>query len=350
MKQKIFMLVAALCVAASAWAQDTPMVTLQNDTETKVFYGSDSFKDAMEVAEHGDVVTLSSGIYNAPVITKAVAIFGTGANIANDSINTGLSQVNGDMYIRMDSLSGGPATGFYMEGLFFNNNEVWVDTPLESASFVKCRFNNISFNKNDDAHTMVNSEMVYFYQCRIAGFLEPGNCNAMAIYNSVINIIGNSTISSSMNILNSIIFTPTANLYNTRFENCYVGQAYSMHGWHTYTNTSTLEPSCSAFNSVSNSSAFDRVHVKNNCWQNINSIIFLNNKNSYSDTASYELNDDAKSKYIGTDGKPIGLYGGTYSYNTIPSVPYVVKKNIATKSENGKLKVSIKVAVPGSNL
>ena len=150
MKQKIFMLVAALCVAASAWAQDTPMVTLQNDTETNVFYGSDSFKDAMEVAEHGDVVTLSSGIYNAPVITKAVAIFGTGANIANDSINTGLSQVNGDMYIRMDSLSGGPATGFYMEGLFFNNNEVWVDTPLESASFVKCRFNNISFNKNEN--------------------------------------------------------------------------------------------------------------------------------------------------------------------------------------------------------
>ena len=349
MKQKIFMLVASLCVAASTWAQDTPMVTLQNDTETKVFYGSDSFKDAMEVANHGDVVTLSSGIYNAPVITKAVAIFGAGANIATDSISTGLSQVNGDMYIRMDSLSGDPATGFYMEGLFFNDNKVWVDSPLKSASFVKCRFDNISFHKNDESNTNTISEMVYFYQCRIAKKLHVGDCNAMSIYNSVITILDGTTTASSMNILNSIVIISYSTIYNTKFENCYfnVVAKSSSNG-----QTSSFNSSCSVFNCASyNFTIFDNVVVKNNVWS-ASPLFFKGSEEycTYKDTYTYELSDGAKSEYIGTDGNPIGLYGGTYSYNTIPSVPYVVKKNIATKSENGKLKVSIKVAVPGSNL
>lgn len=349
MKQKIFMLVAALCVAASTWAQDTPMVTLQNDTETKVFYGSDSFKDAMEVANHGDVVTLSSGIYNAPIITKAVAIFGAGANIATDSISTGLSQVNGDMYIRMDSLSGDPATGFYMEGLFFNDNKVWVDSPLKSASFVKCRFDNINFYKNDDSNTNTISEMVYFYQCRIAKKLHVGDCNAMSIYNSVINDLDGTTTASSMNILNSIVLRSYSTIYNTKFENCYF---YSVTMSSSIVAASSFNSSCSVFNCASyDGSTFNNVVVKNNVWDNASNFFKgAGEYNTYKDTNTYELLDGAKSEYIGTDGKPIGLYGGTYSYNTIPSVPYVVKKDIATKSENGKLKVSIKVAVPGSNL
>ena len=349
MKQKIFMLVAALCVAASTWAQDTPMVTLQNDTETKVFYGSDSFKDAMEVANHGDVITLSSGIYNAPVITKAVAIFGAGANIATDSISTGLSQVNGDMYIRMDSLSGDPATGFYMEGLFFNDNKVWVDSPLKSASFVKCRFDNINFYKNDDSNTNTISEMVYFYQCRIAKNLHVGDCNAMSIYNSVINDLDGTTTASSMNILNSIVLSSYSTIYNTKFENCYF---YIVTQSSSIASASSFNSSCSVFNCASyGSSTFNNVVVKNYAWYNVSTPFKgAGEYNTYKDTYTYELSDYAKSECIGTDGNPIGLYGGTYSYNTIPSVPYVVKKDIATKSENGKLKVSIKVAVPGSNL
>lgn len=90
--------------------------------------------------------------------------------------------------------------------------------------------------------------------------------------------------------------------------------------------------------------------VHTGCWSGTSLSFVEGSSSQYSDTDSYELTDASKADYIGTDGKPIGLYGGDYPYNTIPSVPYVVKKEIATKSENGKLKVSIKVAVPGSNL
>ena len=345
------MLVAAIAVGTGAWAQDTPMVTLQNDTETKVFYGSDSFKDAMEVANHGDVVTLSSGIFNAPVITKAVAIFGAGGNVANDTIDTGLTQINGDMYIQIDST----ATGFYLEGVFCNDNEVWVEKPLKSASFVKCRFNSINFNKNDSVHTMVNSEMVYFYQCRIAGWLEPGECNAMTVYNSVINNVGMNTESSTIIFQNSLLFGVHYDLKNARFENSYIYILLTNSNgiWHptTSTSSSNLSSTCSAFNSVACDAYWDDMAVQTGCWKDMYFNFFVEGSYAkYSDTDSYELNDSYKTTYIGTDGKPIGLYGGDYPYNTIPSVPYVVKKEIATKSENGKLKVSIKVAVPGSNL
>lgn len=351
MKRKLMMLVAAIAVGTGAWAQDTPMVTLQNDTETKVFYGSDSFKDAMEVANHGDVVTLSSGIFNAPVITKAVAIFGAGGNVANDTIDTGLTQINGDMSIQIDST----ATGFYLEGVFCSVNEVWVEKPLKSASFVKCRFNNINFNKNDSVHTMVNSEMVYFYQCRIAGWLEPGECNAMTVYNSVINNVGMNTESSSVIFQNSLLFYVYKDLMNARFENSYIYrlllEPYEG-AWHrgTSSSASNLSSTCSAFNSLADINYWSDMAVHTGCWSGTSLSFVEGSSSQYSDTDSYELTDASKADYIGTDGKPIGLYGGDYPYNTIPSVPYVVKKEIATKSENGKLKVSIKVAVPGSNL
>ena len=351
MKQKIVMLVIALCVVTNVWAQDTPMVTLQNDTETKVFYGSDSFKEAMKVANHGDIITLSSGIFNAPVITKVVSIYGAGAKISNDNVQTGLTQINGNMYIRMDSISGAPATGFYMEGLFFNSNEVWVEKPLKSASLVKCRFNNINFNKNDSVYTKVESEMVHFYQCRIAKWLEPGSCNGMTVYNSVINNIGANKTLSTINIKNSVVYNVSWKLYNARFENCYIYHAIKTE-WHSNTNNNQdLNSSCSALNVVYGTYILEYVTSQSNCWYVGSSSVFKSGSTtSYSDAATYELTSTAKANYIGTDGKPIGLYGGDYPYNTKPSMPYVVEKNIATKSENGKLKVSIKVAVPGSNL
>ena len=49
-------------------------------------------------------------------------------------------------------------------------------------------------------------------------------------------------------------------------------------------------------------------------------------------------------KYLGEDGSQIGLYGGLYPWNKIPSTPRIIASEIDAKtSAEGKLKVNITV-------
>ena len=63
---------------------------------------------------------------------------------------------------------------------------------------------------------------------------------------------------------------------------------------------------------------------------------------SYAENKTFELK--YPQRYIGTDGTQVGLHGGNYPWNKIPSIPRITESNIDTKtSADGKLKVSIKV-------
>lgn len=62
--------------------------------------------------------------------------------------------------------------------------------------------------------------------------------------------------------------------------------------------------------------------------------------NSYND-----LTDEAKAKYLGTDGTPVGMYGGVMPFNQIPTYPRITKMNVANRTTaDGKLSVEIEVS------
>lgn len=363
--KKLVLMFSALFFAGTfvAKAQDVPMAVLQKGDDTQCFYGSGSFCDACKAADHGDIITLSEGIFTAPTITKAVSIFGSGADLVADTIEKPLTRMNGDIHVAVDSVDGKPATGLYMEGIF-SNEEVWVEQHLEQASFAKCRFKDFNFYASADT-TMTTSKMCNFFQCRFAGYLEPGDANALAVHNSVINNIGFNTGESTVNIFNCVVFHTSTRLQNAVFKNSYVCWGRPSNEFHSDQSLSfneLIHSSCSAFNCFSSeedntNNVFYNLTVKINMYYSSNNVhypfkyYFANYVYPYySDIIPYELTDDAKTKYLGTDGNPICLYGGDYPYTTRPSVPYIVEKNIGTKSENGKLKVSVKVAVPGASL
>lgn len=361
--KKIFMLLASALLAwAGMQAQDVPMATLQNAEGTQVFYGSDAFKNAAAAADHGNTITLSIGLFNAPTLTKAVVVYGAGADISSGSAEVGqdskrVTQVNGDLTLAIDSVDGKPSTGLYMEGLFLQN-AVWVAKHLENASFVKCRFQHFNFWK--DKVTMTSSQMCFFFQCRFSNWLEPGAAEALTVHNSVINVLGRSPENSSLLVQNSVISHIVNSLKNCVLKNNVISSVYGfnstsdeMEFWSLGSLEGSLSSSCSAYQNIFRSSNYiQNVTVKVGNWESVtpSSLFSSGGSFEYSDTATYELTDEAKTKYIGTDGNPIGLYGGEAPFNTKPSIPYVVSKNIANKSENGKLKVSIKVAVPEGNL
>ena len=58
----------------------------------------------------------------------------------------------------------------------------------------------------------------------------------------------------------------------------------------------------------------------------------------------YELTDEAKNTYVGSDGTEIGIYGGNLPYNTRILGPQITKCNVASKTTaDGKLSVDIEV-------
>ena len=63
------------------------------------------------------------------------------------------------------------------------------------------------------------------------------------------------------------------------------------------------------------------------------------------DGETFELTEEAKSKYLGDDGTQVGIYGGIYPYNPTTTAPQIKKFDVARKSTaEGKLQVDIEVS------
>ena len=359
MKKVLFSLVMACTCIAGVKAQEVPIVTLQKGEKTQLFYGADAYKEAMTAAENGNTIILGPSTFNATDITKAVSIYGNGyvmhsgkATEKEENIAYA-TRISGDFTIALDSINGQPAKGLYIEGIY-SNNRIWVTRHLETATFTKCRFQNFALWKSPTNNDMTTSKDVQFNHCRFASWFEPGDSQNMTISNCIINALGRNRDNSTINIQNCVIIT-ALNIIRATFKNNIIHR--SIHGDYDFEYSSgsfnPLHPACSAYNNVfcADGDFLSNVITKDNNWLNIaSSTIFNKDIQTYSDDEMYELTSEAQTIYIGTDGTQVGIYGGTSPFNTTLTIPHIISKDIAPKTENGKLKVSIKVEVGDNTL
>lgn len=354
MKKVLFSLVMVCVAIGSAKAQDVLLATLQKGETTQYFYGSDAFKEAMEAAENGNTITLGAGTYNAIDITKAVSIYGNGYEMRADTTSQKEgnmafpTRIAGDFAIALETVNDAPAKGLYIEGIY-SADRVRITKHLSTASFVKCRFQNLTFwdaeNKN-----MTTSDGVSIIHCRVAGWLEPGDSQNMVVSNSIIYALGSNTTTSSILLQNNILIAPTNALIGT-FKNNIIGSRVFEYEkfeiWNGYSNSS-LKSECTAYNNLySSAHTFNDVIVQSSNYRKED---MGTSFSIYSDESKYSLPDEWLTQYIGTDGTQVGIYGGSSPFNTILTIPTIVSKNIAPKTENGKLKVSITVKVGDNTL
>jgi hypothetical protein len=60
----------------------------------------------------------------------------------------------------------------------------------------------------------------------------------------------------------------------------------------------------------------------------------------------YELTDEAKALYIGSDDTQVGIYGGI-GFDLVPSTLQITKCEVSPRSTaDGKLSVSIEIGIP----
>ena len=147
----MFISLVALAMATMSFAQSSVLATLSHEGEISTFYGVTALKSAVEAAENGDVITLSSGQFNAVDISKTITLRGAGMSVSTDSINSHEATIiQGAFTIsQADTIEG----RIVMEGLYFGQ-AVSYEGVLKNAQFLKCRFYSF-YGKNNPVMTNI---------------------------------------------------------------------------------------------------------------------------------------------------------------------------------------------------
>lgn len=310
------MAVVAMAVCSvSAFAQNTLVATLTHGDEIRMFYGTNALQQACSAATHGDVINLSGGKFQSTKITKAVAVRGTGIHDANPTYIVNAFDVEIPANVT-EKLS--------FEGCRITST-MTIKGTLSNAYFLK---NYLSYVYVLPSNATMDNGM--FVNCNIYQMRLYGQSTAQIINSYVEQFSNSGKLASFVNCVVNTGASPE--LYkNSQFVSCIM---YQTNGY-CFPSTST------AINCVgldANKKAFRDMSLKENC--SYAGMDIFQESNVWKD-----LTDEAKAKYLGIDGTPVGKFGGMIPYNMTPSYPQITKMNVAAKTTaDGKLSVEIGVS------
>lgn len=337
--KKLFSFISMFCMSMIVFAQSSMLATLSHNGEISTFYGATALRDAHIAADHGDIITLSSGSFTATDIKKAVTIRGAGMSV--DTVaNTFPTIITGNFYINIPDTVKQRLT---MEGLY-HNHDIAVKGILKNALFLKNRFRTFSRYNSD-----TRLKNVTFIHCKVTNELFLVEESSVSCINCYIkDAYSGSSTTSNFEFSNCLIVQEDYDLNSIKssnYSNCiiyYKGQ---------YTGAyDEIDSSCTAFNCVGKNLAGEDIfknlpNTTNKKIEELNSL-FRTYTGSYNDDETFELTDSAKTQYLGADGTEVGIYGGNLPFDPTPTNPQIKKCNVASKSTaDGKLSVDIEVSV-----
>lgn len=325
----LFVLLLSVAGMKNALAQNQVATLQHNDTITGVFYGQNAFSSAYNAAANGDVITLSSGTFNAITIYKSITIRGAGC-VLDTVTNVLPTIVPGDFALRANNIT--------FEGIWFtgtiNISEIW---SVNYSSFVKCNINRII-----NSYSTGSKLFCQFNNCIISKY-ESSRHHGTSIINSVVRFTSynHTDIYNPTNIYNSVIvFDSILPINNIVAYNSIIATASG--------------------HNVSNNTFFNCINIKTGETSLFEGQLNTSNMevNSYSDvfetfdgTISYEniyqLKSSIATSFLGHDGTEVGIYGGIMPYKTRPSYMILKNCNVAGQTdENKKLNVEMELIGP----
>ena len=329
--KRFFSLALILMGCIGAMAQNTLVATLSHDSEITMYYGAYALRDAVNAAQSGDIINISGGAFLSVDITKAITLRGTGIDDPAPSYISGNFSIN---------IPAEDENRFTMEGIRCTG-QIYMRGAFKSPYFVKNAFSNISFFSNSAIKNTV------YANCRITERLHlDGNSSAQFI-NSYIVYFSNSSSGSGATFINCIIKThewdsSPSLIVSSQLINCILYNGSS--DVDIQLPSSTMATNCLAIGYYGlfgqQEASTGNYAIELESFSNI----FKTFTGTYSKDEQFELTEEAKSTYIGTDGTEIGMHGGILPYNTTPSYPQITKMNVANKTTaDGKLSVDIEV-------
>lgn len=347
-KYFVTLFLSVFCFVVQVSAQSSVIATLFHDGDIKTFYGTGALRSAHAAAVHGDVITLSSGSFTATDITKAVTL--RGAGMEYDSISViEPTIISGDFSIQIASDSTLQNNNLVMEGIYHNaDGTITVKGSLNNPQFVKCRLYEIKCSSSSTSY----GYMYYanFINCVIAYnvyyYLNSSGTFVNCYVSGVDYYITNSNTNNSCEFQNCVIMDDyIKDIENSVFRNCFLYVSGSYSGYNNL-NTTSSAYNCVGWAANSDKIFFNQSNTTNTLVSSLSDVFKTWTGSSLSNfkTERLELTDAAKTKYLGSDGTQIGIYGGSIPFDPRPSNPQITKLNVASKSTaDGKLSVDIEV-------
>ena len=331
MKKILLSMALVLLGLNAAMAQSSLIATLSHEGNVSLFYGYNAFVDAMAAADHGDVITLSSGEFASTTITKAVTI--RGAAMSDDPIK-GISktELKGYVYIEIPNETNGQS--LTMEYLCCNQR-IENKSILQSPKFQHLKipeFEVEGYNKY-----MRNAIFIDIDASGLLSFYH-GNTpshSSLTIINSIIKKIDYNFSACECNIINSVIMIPysgvTYEVSYINFKNCIFPKPERV-----LNGTNTCDH-CLAIVEDGNSNILENMAGTNWTVSSMSDIFY--------DLDYYRLTPTAAQTYLGTDGSQVGIWGGPMPWQTTAENPTITRCQVANRSTpDGKLSVEIDVA------
>lgn len=341
--KKALLLFSALCIATLGFAQ-LPFATLTHNDSVRVFHGIYALQQAHAAAVNGDVINLSSGVFDAVNITKAVTIRGAGMFADNATGRQSTSIRNGFTVAVTDTVN-----RLELIGLYFISGAGMTIYKAYHPQFIKCRFQTVHANNRNNQETTDITYNATFINCIVqewySNYWNNGanwSAHATQFYNSVVlnysyeqepgvqivnSIVNISTSASALNnktILNSILYC-----------NCYYG---SLNGYTVFNSI--------GINTFSGRNYFDMTNMSGHYLHNYTSYaqVFQTFRGTYSDGMSMALNDNIATSILGEDSTQVGIYGGYYPWDPSVSNPLIGHCTAARRTDaQGMLQVDIEI-------
>ena len=366
MKKLFSILVLALSCSA-LFAQQTAVALLNHEGTISTFYGSDALVQAHKAAAEGDVITLSGGAFTAPSSwTKAVTLRGAGCYEGAE--NTREVTFIGNAFKLAIPVE--IETTMTIEGIYFKS-DFSFSTRVKNTTFLKCHFtrvSGVSCNTN-------------FYNCILNGLSFSASATEIAnvnLFNCYVNDPQNANSYVSANFMNCVILFNSYAYFNgenhygasmmgfAKYNNCILSgnrkinsdavempttctATYCLSCYCAYQEATETEDAIYDYNIFDNMSSTTNQYLENGkpIHETITSVFqSYNGTNWFTFNELYELTDEAKATYLGSDGTQVGLYGGM-GFDFVPSTLQITKCEVSPRStKDGKISVSIEVGIP----
>lgn len=309
--KRLFLFICVAFIAVATKAQTSLLATLSHNGEISTFYSSKALSEAHKAAQDGDVITLSGGMFDPITVTKNVTIRGAGMAGTNPTI------ISGTMKVQQASATG----TITLEGLYFTT-ELNAENGANNLNLVKCKIR--SFRASTDHIDHTNFKAIH---CDFFGYFS-GTAKGATIVSSY--IYGN--VPQYATLVNCVLRGSMSGVAGSYFTNCILEDTSS------YTQelgTSNVAQGCFF---IGKGDFFK--YMTNDT----NKVFPVGTNFLKEGTTTYELLDELKTTWLGTDGTQVGMHGGNLPFDPETTVPKIKKFEVSSKtSADGKLSIGLEI-------
>lgn len=328
MKKIITVMVCLAILGVLQVKAQLAQITLIHNDQATMFTANEA-STALEAAEDGDVLYFTEGSYSVPsaglTISKRVALVGAGQGTV----------INGNITIAL-GVSAAAMPEHTLDALNINGNVVLGNFAVDGLNIRKCKFNDLKKSSGTAYYTNLVID-----RCFITGSIYLSNtwAQGLTVLDSKINeLYGHAASASAATFVNCNIYsiknTSQVNALLATLLNCVIGNTAG----ERYYEADCILTNCLSTNSFGAQYLFSNC-TSTNCKQHTSLALAPETL----ELVVPQAGQLEQLGYLGTDGTPVGITGGTAPFTLVPSAPRITESVIKVDPETKTLNVNLKV-------